>query len=260
MPKNGKTRNIGLLSDPEWEKAKATCRSIGHDDAVQESFFLQKQFRRLWGNRMAASPVDLNEILRTLTAKKIPFVLTGAHALGGWTGRPRDTYDVDILVKAGRTHARAVKAMRELYPQLEVRTFFGATGFFIPGEKESVIDVTYPHRADNQETLAHPVWAESPEGVKYRIPSLESALANKYGAMLTPTRHPKKRVQDALDFSWMVEHSTYEGRTPIDLQRLEVLGELVWPGGGGQEILRLVEQARKGDIPNLTELIKRSTS
>ena len=75
-----------IFSDPEWEKAKAARRNIDHNDAVQESFFLQKQFRSMWNDRTPTSPVDLNQILRTLTDKKIPFVLTGAQAIGGWTG------------------------------------------------------------------------------------------------------------------------------------------------------------------------------
>src|SRR5262249_37416193 len=193
------------------------------------------------------SPVHLNELLRTLTRKKIPFVLTGAHALGGWTGRPRDTHDVDILVKSGRNYVRAVKAIRELYPELEVRNFAGVTAFFIPGETQSVIDVTYPHRADIQETLATAIWVEDKaRGVRYRIPSLEAALANKYGAMLTLSRDPEKRLIDAADFGWMVKHSMDEGHEPIDLAKLAALGEKVWPGGGGEEILRLVEQVKAG--------------
>jgi hypothetical protein len=196
---------------------------------------------------MAESPVDLNQILWTLQRKKIPFVLTGAHAIGGWTGRPRDTHDVDILVKAGRNHNRAVKAIKELYPQLEVRVLFGITAFFIPGEKQSVIDVTYPHRADNQATLETAIWVEGPvPGLKYRIPTLEAALANKYGAMLALSRDPQKRALDAVDFGWMVRHSLDEGQQPIDLKKLASLGELVWPGGGGEEILRLVEQVKAG--------------
>lgn len=198
---------------------------------------------------MAASPVDLNQILRTLSRKRIPFVLSGAHAIGGWTGRPRDTRDIDLLCKAGRNHGRAVRAIAGLYPQLEIRTFVGVTAFFVPGEQESVIDVTYPHRADNAATLTHALWIENDAGIRFRIPSLESALANKYGAMLTLTRERKKRAQDALDFAWMVTHSMDEGQQPIDLEKLEALGELVWPGGGGQEILRLVERARAGGIP-----------
>lgn len=234
-------------SDPEWEKAKAARRNLSHDEAVQEICFLQRQFRVQWSNRMAASPVDLNVILKTLTQKRIPFVLTGAHGIGGWTGRPRGTQDVDILVKAGRNHARVVKAIRALYPELEVRQFTGLTAFFLPGEKWSVIDVAYPHRADLEETLANPTWTENKElGLRYCIPSLEEALANKYGAMFALSRDAEKRGQDAVDFGWMVKHSMDEGRQPIDLQRLEALGEKVWPNGGGKEILRLVEQVKAG--------------
>ena len=146
--------------------------------------------------------------------------------MGGWTGRPRATKDVDILVKGGRNHARAVKALRALYPHLEVRDFYGVISFFLPGETESVIDVTYPHRADIEETLAHPIWVED-KGLKYRIPSLEAALANKYGAMLTPTRDPGKRLQDAADFTNMVRHSTEEGQQAIDTDKLIALADEV---------------------------------
>ena len=145
--------------------------------------------------------------------------------------------------------------MRELYPQLEVRTFTGLTAFFVPGETESVIDVTCPHRADQEDTLAEPVWTENAEhGLRYRVPSLEAALANKYGAMLALTRDLLKRMQDAVDFSQMVRHSSDEGRSPIDPRRLEVLGEKVWPGGGGKEILRLVEAVKTGQVINPASL------
>ena len=245
-------RNGRPWSDPKWEEAKAARRNIDHNDAVQESFFLQKQYRSRWSNKVAASPVDLNQILRTLIQKKVPFVLTGTHGIGGWTGVPRDTHDVDLLVKGGRNHGRAVRAMKELYPGLQVLDFAGVTSFFIPGETRSVIDVTYPHRADIEETLAHPIWTEDKSaGLRYRIPDLEPALANKYGAMLTPSRELEKRLVDMADFGWIVQHSMDPGQRPIDLQKLGSLGEKVWPGGGGKEILRLVDHVKAGKPINL---------
>lgn len=69
--------------DPEWERMKATRRNLRHNDAVQEVAFLQGQYRRLWSSRVPSSPVDLNQILKTLTQKRIPFVLTGAHGIAG---------------------------------------------------------------------------------------------------------------------------------------------------------------------------------
>jgi hypothetical protein len=244
-----------VSTDPAWEAMKAATRNLDHDDAVQECFFLQKQFHSQWGHVVSTGPVDLNLILRTLTDKRIPFVLTGTHGISSWTGRPRATLDVDLLVKSGRNYARAVSAVKALYPQLEARVFFGVTAFFPPGQEASVIDVTYPHRADIEETLAHPVWTENKEtGLRYRIPDLEPALSNKYGAMLTLSRESRKRRQDILDFEWMVAHSTSAGRRPIDLQRLEALGEKVWPRGGGKEILRLVECVKAGQAISLESL------
>ena len=226
---------------------KAARRNLPHDDAVQVVAFLQRQYRLQWSNRMSPSPVDLNVILKTLTEKRIPFVLTGAHGIAGWTGKPRNTEDVDILVKAGRNHGRAVKAIGALYPQLEVRTFTGLTAFFIVGETSSVIDVACPYRADQEETLANPAWAENEkDGLRYRVPALEAALANKYGARLTLTRDVEARIQDTVDFGRMVKHSSDTGRQPIDLGKLASLGEKVWPGGGGREILRMVERVKAG--------------
>ena len=104
-----------------------------------------------------------------------------------------------------------------------------------------------PYRADQEDTLADAVWTEDKElGIRYRVPALESALTNKYGAMLTPTRDLGKRHLDASDFGWMVKHSGDMGRQPIDLEKLERLGEKVLPGGGGKEILRLVERVKAG--------------
>jgi hypothetical protein len=234
---------------PEWEAAKSSRRNLSHFEAVHECAHLTTQYRRM-SSAMAKVIIDLDRVLEALTAKKVPFVLTGAHGISGWTGRPRATHDVDILVKVGRNYARAVHVIRALYPQLEARRFAGVTGFFPPGERQSVIDVTYPHRPDNAETLRTAIWVEE-RNLKYRIPSLEAALANKYGAMLTPTRDSIKRGQDGVDFAAMVKHSLDEGRQPIDLATLEALGEMVWPDGGGKEILRLVAEVKAGKVPNL---------
>ena len=237
-------------TDPAWEAAKAARRSLGHAEAAAECAFLTEQYRRFRQPR-AAGMVELTTVLQTLIAKKVSFVLTGAHGIAGWTGRPRSTHDVDILVKSGRNYARAVNALRTRFPELEVRNFADEAAFFLPGETLSLLDVTYPHRADLEETLATAIWVED-SGLRYRVPTLEAALSNKYGAMLTPNRDILKRGQDALDFATMVQHSTDAGRPPIDLERLRELGEKVWPGGGGAEILQLVEDVKAGKGVNLS--------
>src|SRR5207247_1128929 len=65
-----KRRATVIATDPEWERAKAARRNVYHDDGVQETLYLQKRFRDLWSSRMQPSPVDLIEIVRTLSQKK----------------------------------------------------------------------------------------------------------------------------------------------------------------------------------------------
>ena len=48
---------------------------------MRESAYLSAQWYEMWG-RSKTIPVDLRQILQTLNDKKIPFVLTGAQAIG----------------------------------------------------------------------------------------------------------------------------------------------------------------------------------
>jgi hypothetical protein len=236
-----------LKGNPEWEAAKSSTRCLSPSVAVDECEYLANLYREKVPGM--SKRVSLTDILRALQAKRIPFVLTGAHGFSVWTGRPRATRDVDLLLKHGRNYIRAVDVIRGIYPHLEVRRFGTVTAFFIPGQQESVIDVSYPLRPDNEVTLCTAIWARR-GSLRYRIPDLEPALANKYGAMLALGRDPGKRAQDIIDFFYMVKHSSKGGR-PINLKKLQALGEMVWPGGGGAEILRLVHEALAGNVPKL---------
>jgi hypothetical protein len=245
----------GRPTDRPWltaygeAEAKEVIRAdYTHAQAVKIVAQLSTQYRRSW-SKMPDIIVDHRAIIDTLTKKKIPFVLTGMYGIASWLGRPRATRDVDILTKGGRNYGRAVKAIRELYPNLKVDLTGGITSFVPPSETHAVIDVVYPLRFDTQVTLETAIWTED-EGRRYRIPALEAALANKYGASITLDREVGKRAQDMIDFYNMVLLSTEYGRTPIDLQWLGDIAETVWPSGGRAEILRLVEDAKSGKIPN----------
>ena len=144
-----------------------------------------------------------------------------------------------------------MNVVSELYPELDVRAIKEMTAFFVRGEQLSVIDIMLPHGNMNGANRAATIWVKNACGTRYRIPTLEAALAHKYGAMLDLDRDVGTRQMDAVDFSWMVKHSTDEGRQPIDLEKLAALGELVWPGGGGREILRFVEASKRNQVPDI---------
>ena len=243
-------------SDPDWETVKAARRPLSHADAVQEVWFLQRQFRLQWSTRMAVSPVDLNLILKTLTQKRIPFVLTGAHGIAGWTGKPRNTQDVDLLVKTGRNHGQAVNALQALYPQLEVRTFLGSPGVLRAGREG------FRYRCHLSTSGRHrgKPWRILP-GLRIRSracvphPSLERM---PWPTNMAPCSRSRAIWTNACRMRWisrrMVQHAADEGQRPIDLHRLEILGGMVWPAGGGQEILRLIEKVQAGRAISLDPL------
>ena len=77
-------------------------------------------------------------------------------------------------------------------------------------------------------------------GQAYKIPSLEMAIALKFGPMVSPNRGETRKLQDAHDFRQVVESNS-----EIDLEILRELGELVYSGGGA-ELLEMVRQVRAG--------------
>ncbi len=87
--------------------------------------------------------VRLRKVLEVLNEAAVGFVLAGAHALGGWTRKPRAAVDVDVVV-APRSHRKAVRAIRETLPSLTVRVLEVVTRMIDPATNEAVIDLMKP--------------------------------------------------------------------------------------------------------------------
>lgn len=179
------------------------------------------------------------EVIRVLNAAKVRFMLVGTHALGGWTGKPRTTTDVDLLIGA-RLHKRAVRVLLAAFPQLrndehddETRLCYTETG-------QALIDVMKANQVLYRAAFRHShrvKWKSQ----TYLIPSLELALAMKFTAMISVTRRRADQFSDAGDFMGMVESNSV-----IDSKNLHALGQLVY-NGGGDEIVEKVRQVRAGE-------------
>ena len=74
--------------------------------------------------------------------------------------------------------------------------------------------------------------------------------------MITPTRELWKRNLDIADFTLIVAHSLEDGEQPIDLEKLENLGEKVWKGGGGDEVIHLIGLVKAGRQIILDQMVK----
>jgi hypothetical protein len=179
------------------------------------------------------------EVIRVLNAAKVRFMLLGVHGLSGWTGEPRATKDVDVLV-ATRGHNKAVRALLTAFPHLQAEDHQVATRLRDPETGIILIDVMRPNQQLYHDALKHTRSVES-GGLKYLVPSLEMALAMKFSAMISLTRSDDKKHFDAGDFIQIVKANPV-----IDLEKLHTLGQLVY-NGGGDELVEKVRQVRAGN-------------
>jgi hypothetical protein len=205
-----------------------------HRKALQISSMLTESFYQM--RREPAAMARPNKVIRVLNHAGVRFVVMGTHGIVGYRSQPRATQDVDVLV-AKRDHRKAVAAIQEAYPRLEVRDTPVVTRFVHPKTKLVVIDLMKPNFPLFQMTFRQCVKiAET-----YFIPDLEMALASKFAAMVSPNREQSKKLVDAGDFVDVVVHN----RADIDLLKLKRFGDKVYPDGGA-EIMQLIDDIDAG--------------
>lgn len=205
-----------------------------HLSALHISSELTVLFRQMY--QREAAMIRPEEVIAALHGVGICCVLMGTHGLGGWRSEARATQDVDVLVPK-KDVRKAVKALRERYPDLEVSDTPVVARFLDPTTGKGVIDVMKPITPVYQMVFRHTI----PVGDTHRIPDLEMALASKFAAMISPTRAPDKKMIDAGDFINVVQHN----RGDLDVEKLVRFGEKVYPGGGA-EMRHLIEDIDAG--------------
>ncbi|MEA2708796.1 MAG: hypothetical protein QOF78_1397 [Phycisphaerales bacterium] len=185
--------------------------------------------------RMHGKDITLADVARVLRTAGIRYVVVGAHAANGYTGRPRTTIDVDVIVQFPKKAAKAVAAA---FPNLVMRDT-PAVIRFMAGEDEA-IDLMKPIGSKLWARLLKETRRVIVDGESVHIPALEGVLAAKFAAMASPHRRVIDKQQDGVDFGRIVE-----ANKKIDLQQLEQLGNLVY-AGGGSAVVKLVTDARAG--------------
>src|SRR5262249_49249068 len=183
--------------------------------------------------------ISPHEVIRVLTGAKVRFMLVGAHGIAAGRDEPRATQDVDVLV-GYRQHQKATRALLAAFPQLQVDDQEVVVRLSDPESGRVLIDVMKSVQPLHREGLRHATNVKA-EGLIYKVPSLEMALALKFGPMVSTVRADPKKYRDASDFMLMVKKNL-----SIDLEILAQLGELVYPGGG-EEIVELVRKTRAGE-------------
>lgn len=207
-----------------------------HADSIQLSSFLSKLpmlGRETTRTVMRMAPLELIPVLK---AAGIEFVLIGAHGIAGWMEEPRATQDVDFLIRE-RDKAKATKALLDRYPDLKLEKHLDVWRF--KRSEKYVVDLML-----DRAPLYKRVFLEFIEShlqrSKIRVPKLEAALAMKFAAMTGHYRSEAKKHLAAADFIQLVRTNK-----KINGELLVALGELAY-GGGGADVIKLVEDARAG--------------
>src|SRR5688572_7404548 len=95
---------------------------------------------------MQAGAIDPADVASVLDGARVRYVIVGAHATNGYTGRARATVDVDVVVQFPKKAARAIAAA---FPQLQMRDTPVVTRF-MRGELEAI---------DLMKPASSPLWA-----------------------------------------------------------------------------------------------------
>jgi hypothetical protein len=179
------------------------------------------------------------DVIRALTAANVTFTLVGAHGLGGWTGKPRATEVVDVVV-AGRHVKKAVATLTAAFPHLDVDDHAAVVRLRDRETGAVAIDVMKPNQPVIHAALKHTHAVRSGR-LTYKVPSVEMALALKFAPMISLNWADLDKQQDAVDFGRIVL-----ANPELDLGQLAALGELVYPGAG-KEIVEFVRRVRAGE-------------
>lgn len=185
--------------------------------------------------RMHGKDINLADVARVLRTAGVRYVVVGAHAANGYSGRPRTTIDVDVIVQFPK---KAAKAIAAAFPKL-VMCDTAVVIRFMDGENEA-IDLMKPIGSRLWARLLKETRQVDVDGESVHIPPLEGVLAAKFAAMASPHRRIRDKQQDGVDFGRIVD-----ANKQVDRELLQELGELVYAGGGGA-IVKLVEDARAG--------------
>jgi hypothetical protein len=180
-----------------------------------------------------------HRIARILNKNNVPYVLVGAHGINTWLEEPRATQDVDVIV-GFRHDKKAVRLLLEAFPQLAAEDHEVVTRLRDPESGKVVIDVMKAVQPHLRVASKHTVTIQLSR-TPIPIPTLEMALVLKFAPMISLVHEDGKKLRDAADFVLMVQHNK-----EIDLETLQELGNLVYPGGG-KEIVEKVRQVRAGE-------------
>ena len=187
------------------------------------------------------------EVVALLESEKVSYVLIGGHMLSYYTGMPRATADVDLIID-GVDFERTSMLIREAYTQLEHHDRINHVTYDSqkPGAKDPErIDLVKDSFPLFKTVVRDHCVTVSAKNHTLKVPTLEAAIALKFAASISPNRGDENRPVDNADLLNLIRTSK-----KFDKKALTVLGEQIYPGGG-KELESVVADVVKGKAINL---------
>lgn len=197
------------------------------------------QLAALFEKGSRASDIPPLEVAKILNRMKVFYVFVGGVIVGCWTGDPRATEDVDLILGKGAPVRKIVAAIGKIRKDLKSTIYPSVIRFEgkSPTGQRNLIDLIRPY--DGVYSHAEEYFVDiTVQGVPVRIPTPEMLVVMKYAAATSLTRAPLKQAQDMIDLKTVVL-----AQPTLDLAIVRRIANFIGPTLGAK-LIRLIKRTR----------------
>jgi hypothetical protein len=197
------------------------------------------QLAALFEKGSRASDIPPLDIAKILNRMKVFYVFVGGVIVGCWTGDPRATEDVDLILGKGAPVRRIVAAISKIRKDLKSTIYPSVIRFEgkSPTGQRNLIDLIRPY--DGVYSHAEEYFVDiTVQGVPVRIPTPEMLVVMKFAAATSLTRAPLKQAQDMIDLKTVVL-----AQPTLDLVIVRRIANFIGPTLGAK-LIRLIKRTR----------------
>lgn len=165
----------------------------------------KRQLAFLFKQGAGASVISPLKVAKALNRMGVFYVFVGGVIVGCWTGVPRATEDVDLVLGKGAPVRKIAKAIAKLQRGMTTVTYPSVIrcAGLTPIGRKNLIDLIRPYDGVYSHTEDHFVDL-TVQGVHVRIPTPEMLVVMKYAAATSLSREPLKQRQDWVDLETVV--------------------------------------------------------
>jgi hypothetical protein len=197
------------------------------------------QLAALFEKGSRASDIPPLDIAKILNRMKVFYVFGGGVIVGCWTGDPRATEDVDLILGKGAPVRKIVAAIGKIRKDLKSTIYPSVIRFEgkSPTGQRNLIDLIRPY--DGVYSHAEEYFVDiTVQGVPVRIPTPEMLVVMKFAAATSLTRAPLKQAQDMIDLKTVVL-----AQPTLDLVVVRRIANFIGPKLGAK-LIRLIKRTR----------------